>query len=191
MQAAVARPSPKVWTREEWHALEETGVLGDQRLELFEGELLDKMGQNRPHANAVAELMALMIEAFGLRHVRCQLPLEPSPSDSVHTLPVPDVAVVRQPNKSYPGHPGPTEVLLLFEVSDSTLEHDTGRKARMYARAGVPDYVVADVRFHRLFVFRQPEDGEYRWSAILGTEDEFRPLAAPDQAWKVRDLLGE
>ncbi len=192
MQAVAVEPLRKIWTREEWHALEDSGVLEGQRLELIEGELLSKMGQSPGHAYVVTRIAAAMARAFAPEQVRCQCPVEPSPGESIHSLPLPDVLVTRESGEAFARrHPGADDVLVVVEVADTSLAFDTGGKARLYSRSGFAEYVVADVRFHRLFVFRQPEDGEYRWSAILGPEDEFRPLAAPDRAWKVRDLLGE
>jgi Uma2 family endonuclease len=47
-------------------------------------------------------------------------------------------------------------VALLIEVSDSTLEIDLGRKADLYANAGVPEYWVVDVIENRVLLHANP-----------------------------------
>jgi Uma2 family endonuclease len=63
-----ADPPRKRWTRAEYEKLlEET--LGQERLELVEGELISKMGKRRPHVNAVAALHDWLAEISG--HALC------------------------------------------------------------------------------------------------------------------------
>ena len=38
------------------------------------------------------------------------------------------------------GHPKPSDIALVVEVSDTTLDRDRGIKLRSYARAGIPCY---------------------------------------------------
>jgi len=52
-------PPRKRWTRAECAALESSGVWDQQTIELIDGELISKMGKNRPHVNA---LLAMMCE---------------------------------------------------------------------------------------------------------------------------------
>ena len=52
-------------------------------------------------------------------------------------------------------------VRLIVEVSDSTLAIDTGTKAALYARNGVPEYWVADVAGAAVHQMSQPERGVY------------------------------
>ena len=46
-------PPHKRWTRIECDALERSGLLNDQKLELIDGELISKIGNKRPHVNAL------------------------------------------------------------------------------------------------------------------------------------------
>jgi hypothetical protein len=45
-------PPRKRWTREQCTALAASGLFEKERLELIDGELISKMGKNRPHVNA-------------------------------------------------------------------------------------------------------------------------------------------
>jgi Uma2 family endonuclease len=77
-------------------------------------------------------------------------------------VPQPDFAVLRLSADAYRKHvPAPADVLLLIEVSDSTLAFDRGAKAELYARHGVAEYWVIDVERGVLHVFREPNDGRY------------------------------
>lgn len=52
-------------------------------------------------------------------------------------------------------------VRLIVEVSDSTVAIDTGKKAALYARNGVPDYWVADVEAEVFHQFWAPDGNAY------------------------------
>ena len=54
-----------------------------------------------------------------------------------------------------------------MEVSDSSLRHDLGRKLRLYARTGVPEYWVADVNRRQIIRLHVPEGESYREQATF------------------------
>lgn len=71
--------------------------------------------------------------------------------------PEPDVMIVRGDTRQYLNqHPGPTDVALLVEVSNSTLERDHGLKKRLYAQAGIPVYWIINLVEARLEVYTAP-----------------------------------
>ena len=74
-------------------------------------------------------------------------------------MPQPDIVVSSEPSGEGPV-PGAT-VALVTEVSDSTLEHDLGRKLRMYAAAGVPEYWVIDLQGRKIIRMWQPSGEGY------------------------------
>lgn len=188
--SALAQPPHKLWTRAELDALETTGLLADSCYELIEGEVFDKMGQNPPHATVVHILMAALVEIFGARRVRSQLPVEPSRGDSIHSLPLPDAAVLREDASAYrANHPGPSDILLVAEVSDSTLQFDSQRKARLYARAGFPEYLVLDLNRRELIVFRSPREDSYTLIQVLRAGDTWSPLHSTETLIQVADLF--
>jgi Uma2 family endonuclease len=73
----------------------------------------------------------------------------------------PDLSVVRR-QRYRQAHPIPDDVLLLIEVSDSTLSFDLRTKVPLYARTGVPEVWVVDVNAGVIHRFRRPEGSEYR-----------------------------
>src|SRR5262249_26191582 len=130
--------------------------------------------------------------AFGAGfHVRAQQPLRLGPRSE----PVPDIAVVSGPPEDY-RQQHPTTALLLMEVSDRTLWYDRRRKAGLYARAGIADYWIVNLKRRQLEVYRNPMPDAaryagYRYSnvTILTEAETVAPLAAPQASVAVADLL--
>jgi Uma2 family endonuclease len=58
-------------------------------------------------------------------------------------------------------HPRPTDIYLVVEVADSTVDYDREVKADRYAAAGIPEYWLVDLPGEAVEVFRQPEDDGY------------------------------
>ncbi len=48
---------------------------------------------------------------------------------------------------------------------------DLGRKAAIYAAAGIPDYWVLDIEGRRLVVHRDPAEGRYATIVVAGDDD--------------------
>jgi Uma2 family endonuclease len=100
--------------------------------------------------------------------------------------------VTREPEQAYRNrHPGAADVILLAEIADSTYDFDVKRKARIYATAGFPEYLVLDLTEPQLLVFRDPRGGAYRQIQVLRRGDIFYALAAPESGIAVSELLPE
>jgi Uma2 family endonuclease len=78
--------------------------------------------------------------------------------------------------------PGPQDVLLAIEVSDTTSEFDSTGKEGLYARAGLREYWVVDLNGRRLIVHRNPTGGRYQSIVAYGEHEQASPLAAPEAA---------
>jgi Uma2 family endonuclease len=178
-------PPRKRWTREECSALDPTGLLF-QHLELVEGELISKMGKNRPHVNVATFVMAWLIRVFGEEFVNTEAPIDLAPEDNPTNEPVPDIIVLARPSfEIEKSNPIPADVRLLIEISDTTLGFDLTAKASLYARAGIPEYWVFDVAFRRLIVHRNPASGRYSTVSAYTDQESVAPIAAPDSAFHV------
>ncbi len=178
--------SRKRWTRDEVNALERSGFLAGQHLELIAGELLNKKGKNRPHVNATTRLRLWMERVFGAEFVACEAPIEVDPGDQLLSEPEPDLIALKQSSDPFTlTTPPPSEVALVVEVSDSSLTLHLTIKAQLYARAGVSDYWVLDVNNRRLIVHRQPETGRYKSVESYSDQEQVAPLAAPDSSFPV------
>jgi Uma2 family endonuclease len=164
MSAAIIQPPRKRFTRSEVEQMLEAGLFAGQRFELIDGDLIDKMGQNPPHATAIELCMEQLVRIFGVRLVRVQLPMEASGLDRERSVPEPDLAVLVERKPDFARrHPNGSELKLLVEVSDTTVRYDSTTKRDLYARAGVPEYWVLDLTNRRALVHRQldPNKSEY------------------------------
>ena len=138
----------------QYHTALRAGVFAeDEAIELLEGLLVQKMPKNRPHVVALAKLF---------RQINALLPTGWSTqSQDPITLedgePEPDLAVIRGRAEEYAEHPGPADVALVVEVSDSTLDRDRGIKLRSYARAGLPAYWIVNLVDRCVEVYSSPD----------------------------------
>jgi Uma2 family endonuclease len=161
----------------------------DGRVELLDGELVWMSPVNDPHIGCVNRLTDL----FGHRYP-ADMPLV-SVQNAIragqHDEPQPDVALLR-PRADYYGtaKATPPDVLLLVEVSDTTLRTDLGRKARIYANAGVHEYWVLDLNNGAVYVHRSPSNGAYSTREVLGPADHLSADFAPSVQFIVAELLG-
>ncbi len=138
----------------------EAGVLSpDDRTELIDGEIIDMPPIGSAHADVVTLLTKRLLQAVGeSAEVRAQVPVRLSS----HSEPQPDFALVRtKPGGYRRAHPVPGDVLLLIEVSDTTLRYDLGRKARLYAAHGIAEYWVVDLVANRIVRHRRPSETRY------------------------------
>ncbi|MGE3596594.1 MAG: Uma2 family endonuclease, partial [Dehalococcoidia bacterium] len=78
-------------------------------------------------------------------------------------------------------HPGPEDDILIIEVADTTLDYDRDTKQAFYAAAGIPEVSIWDLNGGRVFVHRQPVDGQYRRTSVTERGACSRPK--PFQTW--------
>jgi Uma2 family endonuclease len=181
-------PHARRWTRAEYHRAAELGLFGpEERLELLDGEILKKMTQNAPHVYAVRQTTRLLDAVFSPgSHARAQAPIVLNDQSE----PEPDVAVVTGDDVEYlAGHPTASDALLVVEVADTTLRLDRVLKGPAYARAGIREYWIVNLRDRQLEVYRDPARSRYRTTIVYGADEGVTPLAAPHATVRVADLL--
>ncbi|MGI8746374.1 MAG: Uma2 family endonuclease [Bryobacteraceae bacterium] len=180
----------KLWTREECDFLVQSGVLDPQRYELLEGELIQKVPKNHPHVRAVMLLLRWLNRVF---FVEGQVLQEPSihvaPADTPYSDPEPDAIVLNRPYDTFTNKANTEDIVLVVEVSDTSLGMDTSRKAALCARAGIPDYWVLDINGRRIIVHRNPAGGVYESITAFSENEAVTPLAASDSSVCAADLL--
>jgi Uma2 family endonuclease len=186
----IVEPMPRRWTREEYYRMADLGLFHGQRVELLEGEIVVLSPQNWPHASTVDRVGEALRRVLGIGFwVRMQFPLNLGTSD-----PEPDVSVVVGQREDYSDHP--TTAVLIVEVSDSTLAYDRGRKASLYARAGIADYWIVNLVDNQLEVRRDPRlDATQHYGhgyanvTVLAPPAVVNPFALPQVSLAVADLL--
>lgn len=158
------REAQRLFTVEEYHRMAEAGILHeDDRVELIEGKIIRMAAIGSRHAACVKRLIKFLVQEVGDSGVVGAHDPVVLPDISE---PEPDVTVLRPRDDFYAaGHPAPEDVLLLIEVSDTSLEYDRDVKIPLYARAGVPEVWIVDLRGERLLIYARPEGGAYVESA--------------------------
>ncbi len=178
------------WRRDEYYRMVEAGILGEnERVELIGGEILELAAEYAPHSTGVGLVQYALMAVFGRGYVvRVQHPLWLGDSD-----PEPDVAVVTGRHRDYATE-HPTSALLVVEVSHATLAYDRTQKLALYARAAIPEYWILNLVDRQLEVHRDPTELRrggfgYRTRLVLRGDEAVAPLARPDAAIPVVDLL--
>jgi Uma2 family endonuclease len=182
-------PPRKRWTRAECAALESLGIWDQEKVELVDGELISKMGKNRPHVNFLFPLLFWLADVFGRERINSEMPIDVAPEDMPTNEPQPDLIVLNRPSASFRTAPQPADLLLVVEVSDTSLQFDLTVKAPLYARAGIAEYWVVDIAGRRLIVHRDPHHGSYRSVVAYSESETVAPLAAPANELRVGEVF--
>lgn len=175
-------PHPYRWTREQFYAMGDAGLFEGRRAILVEGEILAMPAMGDLHRGVVTLTDDVLRGVFGegfFFSVQCPFDIGEA------TDPEPDVAVIAGTIRDFISR-GLTEAVLIVEVSDTTLAYDRLQKASLYAKAGVADYWIVNVKARQIEVHRQPvEDAAqpfgfgYAEVTVHGSEAVVQPLAAP------------
>ncbi|HEX8147424.1 MAG TPA: Uma2 family endonuclease [Pyrinomonadaceae bacterium] len=149
------------FTVAEYRRMVEVGILSeDDRVELIDGEVFEMSPIREPRAASVDVLNEIVRDRLGRSViVRVQGPIQLGDFSE----PQPDVSILKRREDFYRGaHPRPEDVLLVIEVSDSTLVFDRKVKVPLYARAGIPEAWVVNLPEERVEVYSDPVGGEYQ-----------------------------
>ena len=186
----VTKPSltRRRFTVDEYHRMAKAGILHeDDRVELIEGEIVEMAPIGDRHVACVMELgETLIARLIGRAKVIIQSPVPLSSSAE----PEPDLAVLRLRDDRYrTGLPRAEDVLLIIEVSDTTLAYDRGIKLRLYALAAIPEVWIWNLKRRRVLVFREPAAAPSRDPPAV-ERGTLAPLAFPDCAVSIEGVLG-
>jgi Uma2 family endonuclease len=182
--AAKLNPELRKFTYRDLLEMERAGIIGeDEHIELLGGQIY-KMTIKPAHAMTVSILVQRFSVAFdGRAHVIPQNPLRLS--DDLHDteLPQPDAMLVT--NQFYLDHPRPSDVLLLVEVSDSTLTKDQTLKLPLYAQVDIPEVWIVNLMQRRFEIYTKPQGGDYQSRVFHDLTARLAPSAFPDvlQQW--------
>ena len=179
----------RLFTVQEYHLMGEAGILGeDDRVELIEGEIVQMAAIGTRHASCVKRLnrrFSVIPEDSAILGVQDPIQL------TERTEPQPDVVLLQFRFDYYEtAHPMPSEVLLLVEVSDSTVDFDRDVKVPNYARAGIQEVWLWDLEINCLEVYRFPTADGYTSMQKFERGEMVSPLAFPEFEVSVDFILG-
>jgi Uma2 family endonuclease len=156
----------------------DAGVLGkDDRVELIGGMIVDMSPAGIPHNHFLIRILRLFAPLLGTFDMAVQgtFPLE---DGNVFD---PDFMLLQKSANAYKTkYPEPQDVLLVIEAAESSFRKDQQLKLPVYARAGIPEYWIADLDKEVILVHRQPEGDVYQIVKTFRAEEDISPLAAPD-----------
>ncbi|MEG3898046.1 MULTISPECIES: Uma2 family endonuclease [unclassified Microcoleus] len=179
----------RLFTVQEYHLMNKAGILGeDDRVELIEGEIIQMAAIGTRHASCVKRLLRqfnIIPDEQAIIGVQDPIQL------TERTEPQPDFVLLQHRADYYDtAHPMPSQVLLLIEVSDSTVDYDRHIKVPIYARSLIQEVWLVDLVENCLEVYRQPGANGYSLMLKFWRGQQVAPLAFPDLEVSVDFILG-
>lgn len=176
------------FTVDEYLKMVETGILNeDDRVELLDGDVV-KMAPPGPDHNAPTGILnRLLVLGVGSRAV--VLP-GPTLRLSNRSAPEPDFVLLRPDPRNYRDrYAEPGDVLLLVEISDSSLRRDREVKLPLYAAAGIPEYWIVDVQNETVELYKDPAGSSFASAGNFRRGESVSPTAFPDLRIAVDEIF--
>jgi Uma2 family endonuclease len=186
----VLEVAQKRFTVHEFDCMAEAAIFDEnERVELIDGAIIRMNPIGDRHATAVEKLTNLLapLMASGVASLNVHNPV----ALGRFSEPYPDLALLYPPpGGRRHGRPTVADVILLIEVSDTTLGYDRTTKVPLYARAGVPEMWIVDVGGEHVFVYRAPSVDGYAETQTLRRGERVSPQAFPELVLSVNEILG-
>lgn len=179
----------KRFTTGEYEQMSAAGVLDeDDRVELIEGEIVEMSPLGPQHSACVTRVTELFYRIKNpLLTIRVQDPIRLGD----FSAPQPDVVIVNRRDDRYAGgHPKPEDVLLLVEVSESSLAYDRDVKLPLYARAGITEVWLVALLPQVVEVYRAPNEDGYGEKRTMRRGEFIAPILLPDAELAIEHILG-
>jgi Uma2 family endonuclease len=185
-----ALPKGKIFTVSDYHKMIEAGVFaGNSDFELIEGEIVKKMTQGDYNISCVNRLNRLF-NRFNYDD-KFIVSIQNAVVISDISEPEPDVTLLRFRDDFYAsGKARSEDVLLLIEVSDTTVSYDRRTKFRLYAEAGVAEVWLVNLPKQLLEVYSGVNIGKYRVVSKFDKSETISPKFMPEIKLKVSDIIG-
>jgi Uma2 family endonuclease len=172
---------------EDYHRMGESGILSpSDRIELIDGDIIEMAPVGSPHSGAVFALNRLF-QVPGVI-VSVQNPVRMGDQSE----PEPDLAILRVRADGYRSPPlqSAADVLLIIEVSDTSLRYDRDVKLPLYARHGVQEVWIVDLAAGAVEVHRGPESEAYTQVTTHSRGEAVQPRLVPNVGIAVDDVIG-
>lgn len=148
-------------TIKDYLRLDEAGAFRDYaKTELIEGVIVAVNSQFTPHSRFQTGLLRRLADAVEAAMPGYTALVEASVAMLPDSMPQPDISVTNYRESGREALPV-SSVALIVEVADTTARFDLGKKARIYAAAGVPEYWVAELATRTVHQFSAPSAKGY------------------------------
>src|SRR5215213_5411690 len=185
--AASAPPiARKKFRADEVYKMMQVGILPEASgWELINGEIIRRMTIGSKHASTVKRLNKIFINQLGENAIV-------SVQDPIHideyNEPEPDIALLKPRTDFYAeSHPEPEDVLLVIEVSDSTVDFDREVKRALYAEAGIREFWLVNLKENTVECHSQPKNKTYRLTQISEKGETLKSVSIENLRLKVED----
>ena len=182
-------PGPYKFDVHQYHALSEAGILvAEDRVELIDGEIVAMSAIGPEHMATVDSSSEFWVIAIGDRAI---VRIQGSVRLNEWNEPHPDITLLKRRDDFYRYRSaGPSDVLLIVEVSDSSLAYDRGVKLNLYAEFEIPEVWIANIPSRTIEAYTEPSNGEYTTRRTFHPGETVSPAAFPDVALPVADVIG-
>ena len=187
MQAALSR---RRFTADDYHRMVDAGILSArERVELIDGEVVAMTPIGPRHNACVDRANRAFVTSVGDKAI---VRVQGSVRLNDYREPQPDLVLLRpQPDFYASALPGPTDILLIVEIAESSVEYDRDVKGRMYADSGVPEYWLVDLSENVLSCYSKPEGGIYCNVRNYRRGQSISPELLPEHSIGADGLLGD
>ena len=163
----------------DYHRMAEARIVArDARVELINGEIIDMSPIGSKHASIVKQLNRLLSVAAGEHAiVSVQDPI----TLGIDSEPEPDIVLLLPRDNFYADtHPGADDILLVVEVSGTSLHYDKDIKVPLYARYGIPEVWLIDIENREITIFLEAGRDSYNRQSTPVDLCSVAPLKLPD-----------
>lgn len=181
-------PKMHLLSVEIYDSMIQTGTLNENdNVELLNGAIIEKTPKGNRHAYFNDSIGDFLKEKLGSKAVvRNQNPI----SLDGFSKPEPDIVLCKPPRRQYLSKtPTPADILLIIEVSDTTLYFDRHEKAAAYARNGIEQYLIVNVENNTIEDYRKPGADGYQSKQTYEIGEQISFIHFPELECAVADFL--
>lgn len=179
---------PRLITVSEYDRMIEAGIYTENdRIELLNGEIIEIMPKGAKHSVLNDLVLDLFKEKLGKQvYARAQNPIILGDFSE----PEPDIVLAKPPHEKYlQNHPKSSDILLVVEISDTTLAYDRDDKALAYSRSGIEQYLLLNLQNETVEDYREPSENGYQFKRTLRKGGAFDLVAFPEVEINMDDLF--
>ena len=185
----VSRVVPKRFRVEDFYRMMEAGILPEESgWEIIDGAVMEKVKITPRNAATVRRLSKTFHHSF--REKVLVSARNPIHIDEFNE-PEPDIALLKRRDDYYSqNHPTAEDVLLVIEVSNSTIEYDRDIKKTLYAEAGIVEFWIVNLPDQTIECYSQLKNGNYRLARILEKGETVESNSVENLKLQVEEILG-
>lgn len=162
-----------LFTVTDYARMREAGILSEgDRVELIDGEVRVMSPIGPIHAAIVKRLNTLLSRLLPDTVI---LSVQDPIQLNDYSEPQPDLAILHYREDFYAhAHPVADDVLLVIEVSDTTIDYDRDEKLPRYATANIAEAWLIDVHSFTVEQYVQPRNGKYLVKQLVERGDTIK-----------------